>query len=96
VTLEPVLSEAEGSALYAAPLASSGYHVCRYYVAEWGRFPFGPACYSRFAGSNSRRLRAFVEHPVHRATRSKRHRPRLAVYLLSPLALRRLRAILPP
>ena len=31
------------SALYAASLASSGYHVRAYYVAEWGRFPFGPA-----------------------------------------------------
>jgi hypothetical protein len=29
-------------------------------------FPFfGPACYSRFAGSNSRRLRVFVENPDH-------------------------------
>ena len=27
--------------------------------------PFGPACYSRFAGSISRRLRAFVENPDH-------------------------------
>jgi hypothetical protein len=26
---------------------------------------FGPACYSHFAGSNSRRLRAFVENPDH-------------------------------
>ena len=51
------------SALYAAPLVSSDYHVCTYYVAEWRRFPFGPACYSRFAGSNSRRLRTFVENP---------------------------------
>jgi len=29
--------------LYAVSLASSGYHVRRYYVAEWGHFPFGPA-----------------------------------------------------
>ena len=31
------------SALYAAPLVSCEYHVCAYYVAEWRRFPFGPA-----------------------------------------------------
>ena len=43
VTVEPVLSEAEGTTLYAASLVSSGDHVPYYYVAEWGRFPFGPA-----------------------------------------------------
>jgi len=57
------------SALYAAPLVSREYHVCSYYVAEWRRFPFGPAvcplAISRSAGSNSRRLRAFVENPDH-------------------------------
>ena len=56
--------------LYAVSHISSGYHVPRYIVAEWGQVPFW-ACrlpiqaLSRSAGSNSRRLRTFVENPVH-------------------------------
>ena len=56
--------------LYAVSHVSSGYHVPRYIVAEWGQVPFW-ACrlpvqaLSRSAGSNSRRLRAFVEYPDH-------------------------------
>jgi hypothetical protein len=66
-------------------------HVLR---GRMGTFPFGPAlvCHqtdiSRFAGSNSRRLRAFVFLTL--VTCSRRHRSRLAVCPLSPLALPRL------
>ena len=74
-------------------------HVRAYHVAEWGHFPFGPALVcrltgiSRFAGSNSRRLHAFVFLTL--ATCSRRRRSRLAAYPLSPLALPRLIASRP-
>ena len=45
VTLEPALSRAKGRHCTPCPsYASSGCHVPRYYVAEWGHVPFGPAC----------------------------------------------------
>jgi hypothetical protein len=43
--LRPVLSGVEGTALYAASHAWSGYHVPRYYVAEWRQCPLW-ACLS--------------------------------------------------
>jgi hypothetical protein len=56
--------------LCAVSLISSGCHVRIHYVAEWGQVPFW-ACrlpisaISRSAGCHSRRLRTFVENPVH-------------------------------
>jgi hypothetical protein len=81
--------------LYAVSHVSSGYHVCRYYVAEWRQVPFW-ACLSAVwqvlthDASNTPLLALSI------VTCSQRRHFRLVAYPLSPLALRRLIASLPP
>ena len=74
----------------------SDYHVTLEHVAEWGHFPFGPACqgrsaerpYGRSAAALLRRFRhTFVPYPYSLAWGGRR--PRLAAYPLLTLALRR-------
>jgi len=84
----------EGTVLYAVSHTSGGYHVCRYYVAEWGQIPFW-ACVL----SVRRQASAVWQVLTHDAsdtplltlsivTCSQRRHFRLVAYPLSPLALR--------